>query len=102
MPFISTRGAEMVSAPEAIVRGIAPDGGLYAPVSLPRLERKDFEALAAMDYPARVAHTLALLLDGFTEEELLAMVKSAYSRFDDETVAPIKELKDQRRSGSRM
>ena len=47
MPFISTRGAEMVSAPEAIVRGIAPDGGLYAPVSLPRLEKKDFEATAA-------------------------------------------------------
>ena len=93
MPFISTRGAEMVSAPEAIVRGIAPDGGLYAPVSLPRLNKADFEALAKMDYPARAAHTLALLLDGFSEEELLPMAKSAYSRFDDSAVAPIRELK---------
>ena len=96
MPFISTRGAEMVSAPEAIVRGIAPDGGLYAPVSLPRLEKKDFEALSKMDYASRAAHTLALLLDGFTEEELLPMAKSAYSRFDDSAVAPIRELKDGR------
>ena len=96
MPFISTRGAEMVSAPEAIVRGIAPDGGLYAPVSLPRLTKTDFEALAKMDYAARAAHTLALLLDGFTEEELLPMAKSAYSRFDDSAIAPVKELKDSR------
>ena len=96
MPFISTRGAEMVSAPEAIVRGIAPDGGLYAPVSLPRLEKKDFEALAKMDYATRAAHTLALLLDGFTEEELLPMAKSAYSRFDDSAIAPVKELGDSR------
>jgi len=96
MPFISTRGAEMVSAPEAIVRGIAPDGGLYAPVSLPRLEKKDFEALVKMDYASRAAHTLALLLDGFTEEELLPMAKSAYSRFDDSAIAPVKELNDSR------
>ena len=96
MPFISTRGAEMVSAPEAIVRGIAPDGGLYAPVSLPRLDKADFEALARMDYPARAAYTLALLLDGFTQEELLPLAKAAYSRFDDSAVAPVKELKASR------
>ena len=70
MPFISTRGAEAVSASQAIVRGIAADGGLYVPVSLPRLERADFDALARMDYPSRAARTLALTLDGFTEEEL--------------------------------
>ena len=96
MPFISTRGAEPVSAPQAIVRGIAADGGLYAPVSLPRLERADFAALANMDYPSRAAHTLALLLDGFTEEELLPMARAAYSRFDDPAIAPVKALKDGR------
>ncbi|MBR0408009.1 MAG: threonine synthase [Clostridia bacterium] len=96
MPFISTRGAEMVSAPEAIVRGIAPDGGLYAPVSLLHLDKADFDALAKMDYPARAAHTLALLLDGFSEEELLPMARAAYSRFDDSAIAPIRELKDGR------
>ena len=94
MPFISTRGAEAVSAPEAIVRGIAPDGGLYAPVSLPRLERADFELVSKMDYPARAAYTLSLLLDGFSREELLEMAKAAYARFDTPKVAPISELKD--------
>ena len=95
MSFISTRGAEAVSAPEAIVRGIAPDGGLYAPVSLPHLERADFELLAKMDYPARAAYTLSLLLDGFSREELREMAKAAYARFDTSKVAPIAALRDQ-------
>ncbi|MBE5783599.1 MAG: threonine synthase [Clostridiales bacterium] len=92
MPFVSTRGAEAISAPEAIVRGIAPDGGLYAPLSLPHLTKADFTRLASMDYAARAAWTLALLLDGFSEEELVPMAKAAYARFDDPEVAPVKEL----------
>ncbi|MBE5786067.1 MAG: threonine synthase [Clostridiales bacterium] len=92
MAYMSTRGAEAISAPEAIVRGIAPDGGLYAPLSLPCLKKEDFASLAKMDYPARAAHCLALLLDGFTEEELLPMTKAAYARFDDPQVAPVKPL----------
>ena len=96
MPYLSTRGAESVSAPQAIVRGIAPDGGLYVPSSLPALTRADFDAFAALDYPARAARTLALLLDGFSEDELLPMAKAAYARFDDPAVAPVKAL-DRRR-----
>ena len=92
MPFISTRGAEAVSAPQAILRGIAPDGGLYVPTELPKLTKKDFEALSQMDYPGRAAKTLALLLDGFSEEELLSMAKEAYARFDCSAVAPIREV----------
>ena len=92
MPFISTRGAEPVSASQAIVRGIAADGGLYVPISLPRLDKTDFEALAKMDYPSRAARTLSLTLDRFTEEELLPMAREAYARFDDPAVAPVKAL----------
>ncbi len=96
MPFISTRGAEAVSAPEAIVRGIAPDGGLYVPMSLPKLNKNDFAALAKMDYPSRAAYVLSILLDGFSEEELLPMAREAYARFDDPEVAPVRELRRDR------
>ena len=74
MAFISTRGAEAVSAPEAIVRGIAPDGGLYVPEQLPLWRKEDFAALAKLDYPARAARVLSQLLDGFTQEELLPKI----------------------------
>lgn len=96
MPFVSTRGAEAICAPAAIVRGIAPDGGLYAPLSLPHLERADFERLAALDYPARAAWALSLLLDGFSEAELLPMAQAAYARFDDRRVCPIHPLSEKR------
>lgn len=96
MAFISTRGADRVSAPEAIVRGIAPDGGLYAPEKLPVLSRADFAALAGMDYPARAAKTLALLLDGFPEEALLSMARKAYARFAVPEVAPVRPLMGRR------
>ncbi len=96
MAFVSTRGAGRVSAPEAIVRGIAPDGGLYAPESLPQWSRKDFEALARLPYAQRAALILSQLLDGFTEEELLPMAQSAYGRFSDPAVAPVRALKDRR------
>jgi len=93
MAFISTRGAERVSAPQAIVRGIAPDGGLYAPESLPRWAREDFAALAQMDYSARAARILCELLDGFSPEEMLAMTRAAYARFSVPEVAPVRALK---------
>ena len=96
MPYMSTRGAEAISAPEAIVRGIAPDGGLYAPLSLPRLKKEDFSALAKMDYSARAAWALALLLDDFEQEELLPMARAAYGRFDDAAVAPVRPLEEKR------
>ena len=96
MAFVSTRGAERVSAPEAIVRGIAPDGGLYAPETLPRWTREDFDALSQKDYPARAALILSQLLDGFTEKELLAMTKGAYARFSVPEVAPVRPLSDSR------
>ncbi|MBR1586263.1 MAG: threonine synthase [Clostridia bacterium] len=94
MAFVSTRGAERVSAPEAIVRGIAPDGGLYAPEALPAWSRADFAALARLDYPARAALILSQLLDGFTQEELLPMARNAYARFDDPQIAPLRALRD--------
>ncbi|MBO4924986.1 MAG: threonine synthase [Clostridia bacterium] len=96
MPYLSTRGAEGVSAPEAIVRGIAPDGGLYVPASLPALTKADFDLFAALDYPARAARTLAWLLDGFSEKELLPMARAAYARFDHPAVAPVKALSGRR------
>ena len=96
MPYISTRGARAVAAPEAIVRGIAPDGGLYVPVSLPRLTQDDFSVFARLDYPARAARTLAWLLDGFSEEELLPMARAAYARFDTPAVAPLHPLSGNR------
>ncbi len=93
MRYISTRGGDEVTSARAIVRGIAPDGGLYVPADLPVLSREWILALADMDYPARAAAVLEVLLPDFTHDELLGMAREAYARFEGDHPCPIVELK---------
>ncbi len=77
--YRSTRGKSTpVSSSQAILQGIAPDGGLYVPTHLPKLSADDLTALLPLSYPARAAKILARLLTDFTEEELLADCRDAY------------------------
>ena len=94
MQYVSTRGASAVTAAEAIVRGIAPDGGLYVPMSLPRFSMEEVRALSALSYPERAARVLAALLPDFSFDELLTMAKEAYARFEDGSPAPLRPLKN--------
>lgn len=80
MNFISTRGhAEKVTAAQAIARGLAPDGGLFVPESIPQLTEKEISALCKMSYPERAAKILSLYLSDYTEEELLADCRAVYA-----------------------
>ena len=86
MRFISTRGkSPAVQAPEAVLAGIAPDGGLYSPAQLPAL---DWQALPA-DYPALAGEVFARLLPGFPPETLANIARAAYGGlFDSPEAAP--------------
>ena len=80
MKFISTRGhGETVSAAQAIVRGLAPDGGLFVPQTIPQLSNADLEALCKKNYPERAAKILSMFLSDYTEEELLEDCRAAYA-----------------------
>ena len=80
MNFISTRGhAEKVTAAQAIARGLAPDGGLFVPESIPQLSKEDIAALCKLSYPERAAKILSLYLSDYTEEELLADCRAVYA-----------------------
>lgn len=97
MKFISTRSQHSVgvSSAEAIKNGLAPDGGLYMPESIPTLSQADLDRLSKMSYPERAAHILHMYLTDYTKEELLADCKAAYSeaRFDG-GAAPLARLGD--------
>ena len=80
MNFISTRGhAQKVTAAQAIARGLAPDGGLFVPETIPQLTEKDISALCKMSYPERAAKILSLYLSDYTEEELLEDCRAVYA-----------------------
>ena len=80
MKYKSTRSntATAVSSAIAIKNGLAPDGGLYMPESIPTLTREDLATLSDMSYPERAAKILSLYLTDYTEEELLSDCRAAY------------------------
>lgn len=80
MNYISTRGYEgKFSSSEAISRGIAPDGGLFVPESIPQLTQEDLEAMQTMEFYQLSAFVLSKFLTDFTEEELLDYTRQAYA-----------------------
>jgi threonine synthase len=94
MDFYSTRGAGPVKGTEAIIEGIAKDGGLYVPSSFPNITKEDIEEMIGLDYQERSAYIMSLYLTDFTYEELLEYTKKAYAKFEDEDPAPIVKVDD--------
>ena len=96
MSFFSTRGGSCVTASQAILRGLAPDGGLYVPAMFPTVAPAQVAALGQMPYPARAREILKLFLEDFSSQEIDSAVTAAYSpdRFDDPAIAPLKPLDD--------
>lgn len=92
--YKSTRSdSEPVKASEAILKGLAKDGGLFVPTSLPKLSLS-MEALSKMNYQEVAYEVMKLFLTDFTEEELKHCINSAYdSKFDVEEIAPLAEAK---------
>lgn len=94
MNFLSTRGGEKVTCAQAIVKGLAADGGLFVPEKFPEVSREELEAMLEAGYPERAAKILLKYLDGFKEEELLEECEKAYSCFGSDP-APLVRLDDE-------
>ena len=96
MSFFSTRGGSCVTASQAILRGIAPDGGLYVPAMFPEISMQKLASLCEMSYTQRASEILRYYLEDFSIPEIDHAVEAAYSpeRFDDPAVAPVKMLNE--------
>ncbi|MBQ8618048.1 MAG: threonine synthase [Clostridia bacterium] len=93
MQMFSTRGASPVTPSMAILRGLAPDGGLYVPAEFPNFTLEEIAALAPMSYQARARFVLERFLPDFTREELEKAIAGAYGTgFDCEAVAPMAKV----------
>ena len=80
MKYSSTRGlSSPVSSSEAIIAGLAPDGGLYIPDEIPSVSMDQIAELCKADYATRSAEILSLFLTDFTKEELLGFTRAAYA-----------------------
>lgn len=97
MKYISTRGnAPEIRAAEAIVAGMAGDGGLFVPTEIPKIASEFIAELAKDKYAGRAEQVLRLFLDDYTASELAGCIARAYDKgkFDDTRVAPTRSVGD--------
>ena len=97
MQYFSTRGhSSRLDSAEAILKGLAPDGGLFVPESLPQIDKKFITALQPLSYEERAEKVLGLFLTDYTADELRGCVARAYGggKFDSERRAPVVTLSD--------
>ena len=90
LQYVSTRDAsEVVSASQAILKGLANGGGLFVPTQIPQLS-VDLQTLSKMSYQEVAYEVMKLYLTDFTEEELKECIARAYDdKFDTEEIAPM-------------
>ena len=96
MKYLSTRNSQTrVSAAQAILQGLADDGGLFLPETIPAISLDEIKELCSMNYQQRATNIMARYLDDFTEEELKSFADLAYAKnYDTEEIAPVHFLND--------
>ena len=88
--YKSTRSdGDKVTASQAILKGLADDGGLFVPDSIPALDLP-LAALSQMNYQQTAYEVMSRFFTDFTEEELKSCIQGAYDdKFDTDEIAPL-------------
>ena len=94
MKYISTRNKEkIVSVSEAIIQGLADDGGLYTPQTLD--QKVDLASTLKMSYVELAQYILSLFLSDFSHKQIQQCVQNAYQNsFENNEVAPLCKYND--------
>ena len=94
MRYISTRGqAPAVGFVDAVLGGLAPDGGLYVPEYWPQISASEIAGFADMPYPDVAARVIGAFADNeIPNSEILTLCREAYATFTHAAVVPLKQL----------
>lgn len=95
MRYVSTRGlTPALGFSDAVATGLAPDGGLFLPETLPEFTRRDLEAWARLSYPELCHAFLRTFATDIPEETLRTLIERSYATFSHPEIAPLKRLSD--------
>jgi len=94
MSFYSTRGGACVTASQAVLWGLAADGGLYVPSMFPQFSQEKISAFCQMSYQQIAQRVLRGFLEDYSISEIEESVNAAYTApsFDDPAIAPVRRL----------
>lgn len=91
MKFISTRGdAPVLSFEEVVLAGLASDGGLYVPETLPGFNQAEIASWSGLSYQELAFKVIHPFIDGeIADDDLRAIIEKAYSSFRHDAIAPL-------------
>jgi len=91
MQYISTRGqAPNLSFEDAVLAGLASDGGLYVPQSMPQFSLTEIGSWVDLSYPQLALKIIEPFVDGeIPTQDLKAIIDKAYQGFSHERIAPL-------------
>lgn len=94
MRYVSTRGQSApVGFVDAVLDGLAPDGGLYVPQAWPLFTQAEIAGFAKLTYAEVAAKVIgAFAGDEIAADDLLAMCREAYATFTHTAVVPLTQL----------
>jgi len=92
--YISTRGqAPELDFEEAVLTGMASDGGLYVPAELPKFSKEEIASFASMSYDQLAFHIMKpFVAAAISDSELKALIEDAYTSFRHSAIAPMVQL----------
>ncbi len=96
MKYISTRGqAPELSFEEAMLTGLASDGGLYVPETIPTLTHEEIASLNGLSYEDIAFKIMKPFIgEAFTDDEFKGIIKKAYANFGHIARAPMVQIGD--------
>ncbi len=92
MNYFSTRDQKRTdpkTSAQVIKQGIAEDGGLFLPESIPQIDLEFIKSMGELPYSERAAKILSLYLTDYTYEELLDCAQKAYDEGFGDFAAPV-------------
>jgi threonine synthase len=94
MRYISTRGqAPALSFEDAMLTGLARDGGLYVPETIPTISHADVAALAGLSYEEVAFRIMRpFVSDSFSDAEFTDIIARAYANIAHEARAPLVQI----------
>ncbi|WP_068306782.1 threonine synthase [Pararhodobacter sp. CCB-MM2] len=94
MHYVSTRGsAPVLTFEQAMLTGLARDGGLYVPETVPTLTSEEIAALAGLPYEEIAFRVMRPFIgETFTDDEFKVLIAKAYEGFGHDARAPLKQL----------
>ncbi|MBO8143890.1 MAG: threonine synthase [Thermodesulfobacterium sp.] len=95
MKYVSTRGGmEKIDFKITVFEGLAPDGGLIVPESIPELSESEIEKLKRLSYQELALEIFKYYVSDIKEQDLRTLIKEAYKNFRAKDITPVVKAGD--------